>query len=278
MMKKLCILTTVLLVLTIATTALAHFQMLYTPDCALSKSKKIDLKLVFTHPFEAGHTMDMGAPELFFVVHKEKRSNLLDKLKPISWESLTNQGKAYELTDYRLKGLGDFVFCLVPAPYLEGSENIYIQQCTKMIVNVAGAPTDWDAEIGLPAEIVPLAKPYAQWTGNVFQGVVKSAGKPVPFSEIEVEYMNHEPDMAGNRFATEAQVEAPQDSFVTLGIKADANGTFTFAMPKAGWWSFCALGVGPDTEHKGKELSQDAVIWVKAVDSDRVLLLGRQHK
>jgi cobalt/nickel transport protein len=137
-----------------------------------------------------------------------------------------------------------------------------------MIVNVAGAPTDWDAEISLPAEIVPLGKPYALWTGNVFQGVVKSAGKPVPFAEIEVEFMNHEPNMAKNQFATAAKVGAPQDSFVTMGIKADANGTFTFAIPKAGWWGFCALGVGPDVEHKGKELSQDAVIWVKAVDID----------
>ncbi|MEA1922884.1 MAG: DUF4198 domain-containing protein [Pseudomonadota bacterium] len=277
-MKKLVRLATLLLALAIATPAMAHFQMLYTPDCALSKSQKLDFKLVFTHPFEAGHTMDMGTPERFFVVHKEKRTNLLDKLKPITWTSLSNSGKAFELTSYRLKGLGDFVFCLVPAPYLEGSEDIYIQQCTKMIVNVAGAPTDWDAEIGLPAEIVPLAKPYAQWTGNVFQGVVKSAGEPVPFAEIEVEYMNHEPDMAGNRFAVEAQVEAPQDSFVTLAIKADANGTFTFAMPKAGWWGFCALGVGPETKHQGKELSQDAVIWVKAVDSGKVRLSGRQHK
>ena len=90
--------------------------------------------------------------------------------------------------------------------------------------------------------------------------------------------MNHEPDMAKNQFATEAKVEAPQDSFVTLGIKADANGTFTFAMPKAGWWGFCALGVGPDKEHKGKELSQDAVIWVKAVDADQIRLSGRKHK
>lgn len=267
-MKKICTLATMLLVLTFAIPALAHFQMLYTPDCALDKSQKIDFKLVFTHPFEAGHTMDMGIPERFFVVHKEKRANLLDKLKPITWTSLSNSGKAYEMTNYRLRGMGDFVFCLIPAPYYEGSEDIYIQQCTKTIVNVAGAPTDWDAEIGLPAEIVPLGKPYSQWTGNVFQGVVKSAGKPVPFAEIEVEYMNHAPDMAGNKFIAEAQVEAPQDSFVTLGIKADANGTFTFAMPKAGWWGFCALGVGPDTEHRGKELSQDAVIWVKAVDAD----------
>ena len=46
----------------------------------------------------------------------------------------------------------------------------------------------------------------------------------------------------------------------------DANGVFTYALPKAGWWGFAALGVGPDTKHDGKPLSQDAVIWVQAVD------------
>jgi cobalt/nickel transport protein len=254
------------LVLGAALPAAAHFQMLYTPDCALLRGGLIELKLVFTHPFEAGHTMDMATPKRFFVVHKGQREDLMELIKPITWTSQTNSGKAWELSGYRLKGMGDFIFCLVPAPYYEGSEDVFIQQCTKMIVNVAGSPTDWDVELGLPAEIVPLAKPYAQWTGNVFQGVVKGAGKPVPFAEVEVEYLNHAPDMKNNRFDAAAAIEAPQDAFVTMTIHADANGTFTFAMPKAGWWGFCALGVGPDTKYDGKELSQDAVIWVKAVD------------
>lgn len=245
--------------------AFAHFQMVYTPEAAMEKGEKIDLKLVFTHPFEAGHTMDMGTPQEFFVVHKEKKKDLLGTLKPITWKSLTNKGKAYE-TSYKLRGMGDWVFCLTPAPYYEGEEDTYIQQITKVIVNVAGLPTDWDAEIGLPAEIVPLDKPYALWTGNVFRGIVLSKGKPVPFAEIEVEYMNHMPLMDKNAFAETANVEAPQDAFVTMTIKANASGEFSFGIPKAGWWGFCALGAGPDTEFNGKELSQDAVIWVKAVD------------
>jgi cobalt/nickel transport protein len=61
-------------------------------------------------------------------------------------------------------------------------------------------------------------------------------------------------------------VEAPQDAFVTMTIKANVNGEFSFGIPRAGWWGFCALGAGPDKEYKGKELSQDAVIWVQARD------------
>ncbi|MDY6830647.1 MAG: DUF4198 domain-containing protein [Thermodesulfobacteriota bacterium] len=252
-------------VLAMATTASAHFQMIYTPESALEKADAIDLKLVFTHPFEAGHTMDMGTPEQFFVVRKGEKSDLIKTLKPIKWTSLSNSGAAYEAT-YKVRGMGDNVFCLVPAPYFEAEEECYIQQISKMVVNSAGFPTDWDAEIGLKAEIVPLDKPYALWTGNVFRGIVKGGGKPVPYAEIEVEYMNHQPQMAQNSFAAEAAVEAPRDAFVTLTIKADANGQFVFGIPRAGWWGFCALGVGPDTEFKGKELSQDAVIWVQARD------------
>jgi cobalt/nickel transport protein len=264
-MKQAIVLSAAVAALAFSVPALAHFQMIYTPESALSKGGTIDLKLVFTHPFEAGHTMDMSAPEQFFVVRKEKKTDLLKTLKPIRWTSLTNSGAAYETT-YKVRGMGDNVFCLVPGPYYEAEEGIYIQQITKTVVNAAGFPTNWDAEVGLPAEIVPLDKPYALWTGNVFRGIVHSNGKPVPYAEIEVEYMNHTPLVDQNAFAKEAHASAPQDAFVTMGIKANAVGEFAFGIPRAGWWGFCALGVGPDKEYKGKELSQDAVIWVQARD------------
>jgi len=57
-MKKLCALTVALVFLALSVPAFAHFQMMYSPD-SVPQSKKINLKLVFTHPFEAGHTMDM---------------------------------------------------------------------------------------------------------------------------------------------------------------------------------------------------------------------------
>ena len=268
-MKK--ILFTILGIFILVSPCFAHFQMIYTEESALEKGKEINLKLVFTHPFEAGHTMDIGKdeagsihpPKAFGVVHKGRKKDLVGELKAITFKSLTNEGKAFEAT-YKLRGMGDFVFYFDPAPYYEASEDIYIEHVTKMIVNVAGAPTDWDAEIDLPVEIVPLDKPYALWTGNVFRGVVKCNGVPVPDIEIEVEYMNH--NIRGNAFVKRAKVEAPQDAFITQTIKADSNGVFTFGIPKAGWWGFAALGAGGEQTYKGKELSLDAVIWVQARD------------
>ncbi|KMY66262.1 nickel transporter [Desulfocarbo indianensis] len=271
-MKRL--LMAVALALFVASPALAHFQMIYTPEIAMSEGKELDLKLVFTHPFEAGHTMDMAPVKEFYVVSqrgeegKPQKTDLMSYLKKITWTSLTNSGAAYEakLPKKVVRSMGDYVFVLVPGPYLEKEEGIYIQQITKVVANVGGMPGNWAEPVGLPTEIVPLDKPYANWTGGVFRGVVLSNGKPVPNADLEVEFMNHPPEAGKNSFQKEGITEAPHDSFVTMGIKTNANGEFTVGIPHAGWWGICALGSGPDKEANGKELSQDAVIWFKAVD------------
>jgi len=263
-----------LAVIAMSVPAFAHFQMVYTPEIALEKGQAVDLSLVFTHPFEAGHTMDMGTPEEFYVLAQRgeeaqsKKTDLKEYLTPITWTSLTNSGQAFEakLPKKVTRSMGDYTFVLKPAPYYEGEEDIYIQQITKMVMNVGGLPGNWNTPAGLPCEIVPLDKPYANWVGGVFRGVVLSNGKPVPNAELEIEYMNHAPDMKNRKFEKKAAVEAPQDSFVTMGIRTNDRGEFTIGLPKAGWWGVCALGVGPAKTHKGKELSQDAVLWVKAVD------------
>jgi cobalt/nickel transport protein len=247
--------------------ASAHFQMVYTPQSALAKGGSVDLKLVFTHPFEAGHTMDMGKPEQFFAVHKGQQQDLLATLQPLSWTSLTNAGQGYG-TSVALRGMGDWIFCLEPVPYLEEAEMAYIQQFTKTIINVGGLPTDWNSEVGLVAEIVPLNMPYAMLAGNVFRGIVKSNGQPVPFAEIEVEYLNHSPLMDKNAFAKEENASFPDTFNWPTMIMANAQGEFSYGIAKAGWWGFCALGVGPVKEFNGKELSQDAVIWVQGVAID----------
>ena len=265
-MKKLYL---VLAILAMTSSASAHFQMIYTPEAALNKGGKIPLALVFTHPFEAGHTMDMGKPEQFFVVrsrgeNQPKKIDLLDSLTPMTWTSLTNSGKAFETTYTARRG--DHIICLIPDPYWEANESFYIKQNTKVIINVGGEPGAWMEPVGLPTEIVPLAKPYDRWTGNVFQGQVLFNGKPVSKAEIEIEFLNHEPLLDKKAFAKKASATAPQDAFILQTIFADENGVFTFGIPKAGWWGFAALDLDPDYTHKGEKCSRDAVIWIKAHD------------
>jgi cobalt/nickel transport protein len=261
-MTKKLLLSSVAAATIMTTSALAHFQMVYTPNMALEKPTTIELRHVFTHPFSDEHTMDMAGVEEFYVINKEKKTDLKESLKGITWKGGHNSGKAYTST-YKAQKMGDHMFIMQPVPYFEKNEDVYIQQITKTIINVAGSPTDWDAELGLKAEIVPLTKPYAIWEHGSFTGIVKSNGVAVPYAEIEVEYINRDVDIANNTMG-KSRVEAPQDAFVTMTIKANKNGEFTFALPKAGFWGFCALGVGSDKSYNGKELSQDAVIWVEA--------------
>lgn len=243
--------------------ASAHFQMVYTPELLRERGGQISLKMPFTHPADSGHVMATEKPEAFFMFKKGKKTDLLDTVKPSKWTSAANTGESFE-ADVKLRGLGDYVFVYHMAPYYEESEDVYIQQITKSIVNVGSLPTDWYKDHGMKAEIVPLTKPYAIYEGGTFTGVVKSEGKPVPYAQVEVEYVNYEPNIKTNTFAEGANMQIKADAFITMTMFADANGTFTFGVPKAGQWGFAALGVGPDKELNGKELSQDAVIWVQA--------------
>lgn len=254
--------------------ASAHFQMLYVEDSALDRGGATDMALVFTHPFAGGPNMDMGPPRAFYVVHQRgdegelERTDLMEHLTDATWTGAVNSAVAYRahLPREIVRSLGDYVFALEPEPFYEEGEDKYIQQFTKLVMNVGGVPGNWSEPLGLPAEIRLLNKPYANWTGGVFRGVVLSGGEPVPYAEIEIEYVNFAPDLEANAFSPEPAAEAPHPSFGTMSILADADGEFSIGLPKAGWWGVCALDVGPVKEHEGKPLSQDAVLWIQATD------------
>ncbi len=248
-----------------ADAAQAHFQLVYTPDVNVSRPGALPLRLVFAHPAENGHVMAMGEPLEFYFVLRGKRTDLKADLAPIAWTGGHNAAAGFAGI-LPVRRNGDYIMALIPSPYYEAGEDIYIQQITKSFVNKGGVPTGWEETLDLPAEIRPLAKPYALYAGGSFSGQVLSTGEPVPFAEIEVEYLNHPPVLDTNMFDPDGQITPPSDAFITMTIFADATGTFTFGLPRAGFWGFCALGVGPETEHEGKELSQDAVIWVRAYD------------
>jgi cobalt/nickel transport protein len=266
--------TTVVLVAWLAMPASGHFQLLYTEEAALNGGQATNLLMLFTHPAHGGPNMDMGVPEALYVISQRGEdadpvtTDLTEYLEPITWTGEQGSSQAYAASLPRAvtRSLGDYVFVLQPAPYYEGGEDKYIQQYTKMLMNIGGVPGNWAEPVGLPAEILPLDKPYANWTGGVFRGIVLSAGSPVPNAGLEVEYINYAPDLFAHSFATEPDIALPQGSFGTMSIRANARGEFTIGLPKAGWWGICALAVGPDTEHEGKPLSQDAVIWVQVKD------------
>ncbi len=240
----------------LASSASAHFQMIIPDDDMVSQNESptINLDVRFWHPLE-GHGMDMVTPAKFGVLTSGKDLNLSDTLQPQKVEDHNGDKRDTFTAKYRLKKPGDHIFYIEPKPYWEPAEESFIVHYTKVVVNGFGMEAGWDEEIGQKAEIVPLTRPYGLWAGNVFQGIVKVNGEPVPFSEVEVEYYNRD-----------GGVTPPADPMITQVIKADANGVFTYVMPWGGWWGFAALNEDENTmQHDGKDYPVElgAVLWVK---------------
>jgi len=212
----------------------------------------IKVDLMFWHPFE-GIGMELVKPAKFAVVINGKETDLIGSLRPTK-----TKGNQTWTTSYKIKRPGVYMFCMEPQPYWEPAEDCYIIHYTKAVVTAFGDDEGWDEEIGLKTEIVPLSKPYGLYAGNVFQGIVKLDGKPVPYAEVEVEHYNKD-----------GKYSASTDYMVTQTIKADNNGVFTYAAPKAGWWGFAALNTS-DSKIKqngeDKDVELGAVLWVKFHD------------
>jgi cobalt/nickel transport protein len=234
--------------------AFAHFGMIIPSDSMVmqGESRNVKVTLSFSHPFEEVG-MELIKPKVFGVMANGKKQDLLGKLGKTEVMGHT----AWEM-DYTINRPGVYMFYMEPKPYWEPAEDCFIVHYTKTVVTAFGDDEGWDEEIGLKTEIVPLSKPFGLYTGNVFQGIIKVDGKPVPYCEVEVEYYNQN-----------GKAEAPTDYMVAQTIKADGNGVFTYAVPKAGWWGFAALNTADEKlkqDGEEKEIEIGAVIWVEFHD------------
>ncbi len=236
------------------TPALAHFGMIIPSDSMVMQNdaRTIKLEVSFSHPFELAG-MELVKPKAFGVMTQGKKTDLLPQLKKAS--ILGHSG--WQL-DFPVKRPGSYIFYMEPQPYWEPAEDCFIIHYTKTVVAAFGDDEGWDAEVGLKTEIVPLSKPFGLYAGNVFQGIVKLDGKPVPYAEVEVEYYNRD-----------GKAVAPTEYMITQAIKADGNGVFTYAAPKAGWWGFAALNTAEEKMKQGqdeKDVELGAILWVQFVD------------
>ncbi|WP_420844270.1 DUF4198 domain-containing protein [Lamprobacter modestohalophilus] len=231
----------------------AHFLELIPSTEILTAETGPDviLDLAFTHPMERGPAMAMDKPVSFGVVTPQGREDLSEGLQTVE-----RDGKTAYKAEYRVPSPADYLFFVEPAPYWEPAEGVMIIHYAKTVVDAYGAEEGWDQRVGFPVEIEPLVRPYGLWAGNLFTGVVTRAGKPVPFATVEVEWHN------------DGSVEPPAAPFVTQVVKADANGVFSYAMPRAGWWGFAALLEGDETmaNPSGEQVPVElgALIWVRA--------------
>lgn len=242
----------------------AHFGLILPSDGIISQSdnKSITLEAKFIHPMERQY-MELTKPKRFGVFHRDKQTDLLPALQVAKGRGPDqSEESTFWETEYLIRRPGDYTFYLEPTPYWEPAEDSYIVHYTKVCVNAFGLEDGWSLPVGLETEIIPLTRPYGLWTNNLFTGQVLLNGKPSAFAEIEIEYLNDSSD-------NPSIVVPPSDPFITQVVKADANGIFSYAMPRAGWWGFAALNQADwklPYEGEEKEVEIGAVYWVHATD------------
>lgn len=233
--------------------ALGHFGMVIPSSSVVEDTKEaaIRLELSFSHPMEAVG-MPLAKPGAFQVIVDGEAEDLGGSLR-----AAKVMGHDAWTARYTVKKPGVYQFVMEPRPYWEPAEDRFIIHYAKTYVAAFGEEEGWAEPAGLKTEIIPLTRPFGNYAGNVFQGLVTLGGKPVPHAEVEVEYYNREGKYA-----------APNAYMVTQAVRADANGVFTYGVPFAGWWGFAALHAAGETmQHEGKEKEVElgAVIWVEFV-------------
>ncbi len=233
--------------------ASAHFAMIIPSDSMIMQGEHavVRVTLSFSHPFE-GKGMELVRPSQFGVVSrgwKKSLGSLLELTKVMDHRGW--------VVDYTISRPGVYTFYMEQKPYWEPAEDLYIIHYAKTVISAFGYEKGWDKPLGLKTEIVPLTRPFGLYAGNVFQGIVMLHGKPVPFAEVEVEYYNKE-----------GKAVAPTDYMITQVVKADSNGVFAYAVPKAGWWGFAALNTAEKMKYRGevKDVELGAVLWVEFHD------------
>lgn len=250
-LSPLRLLATCLFVLGAGAPAQAHFQQILPQADVLPDGGTVTLDMVFTHPVDMGPVMAMDRPAAVGVL----ADGTVTDLDPALTEAPRDGMMGWQV-QHDLPEPGAAVFFVTPQPYWEPSEGKFIVHHAKVIVDSYASGDGWDAMVGLPVEIAPLTRPTGLWAGNAFRGVVMRGDAPVPFAEIEVEFVN------------DGTITPPNDAFVTQVIKADATGAFSYTMPFAGWWGFAALleAEAPMTAPDGSQapVEEGALIWVHA--------------
>lgn len=250
----------ILLVLTLALPVMARAGLgLIVPSDELispGESPVIGLRLGWFDPL-APLFPEIAKPKRFGVQCLGEATDLLAALKP----SGERQATAW-LAEFTAKSSGDYTFYTEHAPRWEAADDQFTISFAKVCVNALAREEGWDEPVGLDAEIIPLSRPYGLWTGNLFSGQVLLGGEPAPYVAIEIAWLGTTPD-------TPPTLPNPASAYRVQKIRADANGTFHYAMPRAGWWGFAAILDSDQTLKQNNEEKAVSIVtsfWVMARD------------
>ncbi len=245
------------LALLLAAPAQAHFGMVIPSNDMISDKAdaKITIDFAFAHPMEA-EGMNLVKPEAATVTVDGKSESLLPSFKAVKI-----MGHDAFQVEYTVRRPGIIQIAMTPVPYWEPAEDLYIIHYTKAYVAAFGDEEGWDQPVGMKSEIVPLTRPFGNYAGNTFQGLVLLDGKPVPGCRVQIEYYNEDGKYA-----------APNKYMVSQNVKTGPDGIFTYSPPFAGWWGFKAMHTA-DQKIKRDGVEKDVilggVLWSRFLDPVR---------
>jgi cobalt/nickel transport protein len=246
-----------LLFLALPATVLAQLGLIFPSDDIVSpgENPSVNLRLGLFDP--PGHRFGAVAkPRRFGVQQLGEQTDLLATLKPAQ-EQNTPWTAAFAI-----KRPGDHTFYAETNPQWQAADDEFVLYQVKLCVSALDLEEGWDEPIGLDAEIVPLSRPYGLWSGNLFSGQVLVNGEPAPYVAVEIAFLGQSPD-------TPATATLPASPYLVQKVRADGNGIFHYAMPRAGWWGFAATVEADWTVKRDgdeKPVSLVTSIWVATRD------------
>jgi len=254
-MRSITLLT--LLLLAWPATVLAQFGLIFPSDDIVSagENSSLSLRLGLFDPRDR-RFQAVEKPRRFGVQHLGEQTDLLAILKPPQEQS------APSTATFAVKRPGDHTFYAETTPQWEAAEDQFLSYQVKLCISSLGLEEGWDEPVGLEAEIVPLSRPYGLWSGNLFSGQVLVNGDPAPYVAVEIAYLGLSPE-------TPSTVTLPAAPYLVQKIRADGNGVFHYAMPRAGWWGFAATMEADWTIQRNgaeKPVALVTTIWVQTRD------------
>ena len=231
--------------------------------------------MVFTHPAHGGPSMDMAEPNAFYMLAQRGddsepvRTDLADAAASDRVARLENASRAYEakLPRQTTRSLGDYVFVLEAGPYYEANEDKYIQQLTKTLAQcrrragqLGGTGGLADGDLAARQAVRELDRRRVSRRRARGRQAGAECGARGRVRELS-SGPHAVPLCASNPRSCCRRTRSARWAFART-IAASSRSV----SPRAGWWGICALAVGPDTEHEGKPLSQDAVLWIQVKD------------
>lgn len=227
----------------------AHFGIIIPSKAVVTNSKdgNITLDIAFSHP-GAGEGMDMEKPQS---VQVNIDGENVDLTSFLTQSSFLNK-KAWQV-HYEIKKPAVYQFSVTPTPYFEPAEDSFIIHYAKVIVPAFGAEDGWGEPLGLTMEIVPLSRPFGNYTPGIFSGQVLKNGKPLPNAIVEIEALN-----------SAANPIPPNEYYENQVIRTDSQGIFTAAIPWSGWWGFAAISQADESielDGKKKDVEIGGVLW-----------------